>query len=138
MLLTVLIVMILLMLLPLLAEVRMVIRAILAGSIGAKASRDLLKDQPFAVRLTLSGLGKHLRSLHREYGQYLRLQWGMLAAAALAILLTIIFVALRWSVLAVIVCVLFGVAAFAGISLVHAHAGYDPDKHTTRYNRTGK
>jgi len=47
-------------------------------------------------------------------------------------------VALRWAVPAVIVCVLFGVAAFAGISLVHAHAGYDPDKHTTRYNRTEK
>ena len=138
MLLTVLIVMILLMLLPLLAEVRMVIRAILAGSIGARNSRELLKGQPFAVRLTLSGLDGHLRSLHREYGQYLRLQWAVLAAAGLAILLTIIFVALRWAVSAVIVCVFFGVAAFAGISLVHAHAGYDPDKHTTRYNRTEK
>lgn len=138
MLLTVYIILTLLMLLPLLAEVRMVIRSILFGSIGARNGRQLLRELPFPARLTLSGLDEHLTSLHREYRQYLRLQWGVLTAAALAILAEIIFVALRLAVPALIVCILFAVAAFAGISLVHAHADYDPDKHTTRYNRTEK
>lgn len=128
-------VIIILLLLPLLAEVRMVIRAILAGSIGAKASQQLLKEQPFLRRLTLSGLAPHLRSLHREYGQYLRLQLFAVLAAAAAITLVVLLVNLRQTLPALAVCLVFCIGAFAGISLVHAHAGYDPEKRTTRYDR---
>lgn len=135
MLIVVLSALILLMLLPLLAEVRMVIRAILAGSIGQKAAQQVLKELPFAGRVTLLGVKAHLRSLHREYGQYMRLQGLCVLAAAVAIALVALFVGLRLAIPAVAVSILFCVAAFGGISLVHAHAGYDPEKHTTRFDR---
>lgn len=126
---------ILLLLLPLLAEIRMVIRAILAGDIGAKASRELIRNQPFLRRLTLSGLAPHLHRLQREYGQYLRMQLYAVLAAAVAIVLVVLFINLRQAIPALVVSLVFCVGAFAGISLVHAHAGYDPEKRTTRYDR---
>lgn len=135
MLLAVYTIVILLLCLPLLAEIRMVIRSILSGSIGAKASRELLHGLPFLQRLTLCGLDAHLTRLHREYGQYLRLQLLAVLATAFAIVLEVLFVNLRQAIPALVVCLVYCVGAFGGISVVHAHAGYDPEKHTTRYDR---
>lgn len=121
--------------LPLLAEIRMVIRSILFGSTGAKAGRELLRGLPFLQRLTLHGLAPHLDGLHREYRQYMRLQLFAALATVCAVLLEVLFIGLRQAVPALVVCLVFCVGAFIGISLVHAHAGYDPEKHTTRYDR---
>ncbi|MBQ7851224.1 MAG: hypothetical protein IJ343_15975 [Clostridia bacterium] len=134
----VLIALILLMLWPLLAEVRMVIRSILSSCLGGKSVQTLLKEQPALRRLTLTGLSAHLPRLHREYGQYTRLQLLLVIAAAVCIALVVLFIRLRWVVPALIVTFGFDIAAFAGISVIHAHAGYDPDAHTTRYDRHGK
>lgn len=131
-------VIILLMLLPLLAEIRMVIRAILAGDLGVKASRRMLKELPFLQRLTLCGLAPRLNTLRREYGQYLRMQLLAVVAAALAIFLMVLFVNLRMAVPALLACLVFCVGSFGWISIVHAHAGYDADTRTTRYDRRAK
>lgn len=136
MLLAVYTVIIVLLTLPLLAEIRLVIRSILAGSIGAAKALELEHTRPLLQRLTLHGLAPHLNSLHKEYGQYLRLQLFTVLAMAAALLLEVLFIELRQAVPAALVCVVYCVAAFGSISVVHAHAGYDPDKHTTRYNRT--
>ena len=134
----VLIALILLMLWPLLAEVRMVLRSILNSCFGSKAVPALLAEQPALRRLTLSGLTARLPKLRREYGQYLRLQLLPVIAAAVCIALVVLFIGLRWIVPALIVTFGFDIAAFAGISVIHAHAGYDPDTRTTRYDRHGK
>lgn len=134
----VLIALILLMLWPLLAEVRMVMRSILNSCLGGKSVQTLLKEQPALRRLTLTGLSSHLPRLHREYGQYTRLQLLLVIAAAVCIALVVLFIRLRWVVPALIVTFGFDIAAFAGISVIHAHAGYDPDTRTTRYDRHGK
>ena len=138
MLIAVFIAMILLLLWPLLAEVRMVIRAILYGSVGTKAGQQLLKEMPFLPRLTLHGVAPHVKALARPYRQYMRLQLMLLLAAAGCIALVVLLVNLRQAVPALILCILFDITAFAGISVIHAHAGYDPDKRTTRYNRNEK
>ncbi len=136
MLLAVYTVIIVLLTLPLLAEIRMVIRTILTGSIGAANALELVHTRPLLQRLTLHGLAPHLNSLQKEYSQYLRLQLFTVLAMVAALLLDVLFIELRQAVPAVLVCIIYCVAAFGGISVVHAHAGYDPDKHTTRYNRT--
>lgn len=135
MLIVVLSTLILLMLCPLLAEVRMVIRSIFTASVGHAAALELLHRMPRLPRLTLTGMKPHLQSMHREYGQYMRLQGLCVLAAAAAILLVVMFINLRQAFPAVMVSVLFCIGAFGGISLVHAHAGYDPEKHTTRFDR---
>ena len=124
-----------LLLLPLLAEVRMVIRAILAGAMGARASRELLRSQSLPRRLTLTGLAPHLPRLQREYGQYLRMQLFAVLVAAAAIGLVVLFVIQRQAIPALVVCLVYCVGSFACVSLVHAHAGYDPETRTTRYDR---
>jgi len=134
MLIVVLSVLILLMLCPLLAEIRMVIRSIFAASVGSKTAQELLRQMPRLLRLTLTGMKPHLRSMQREYGQYMRLQGLCVLAAVAAILLVVLFVSLRLAFPAVAVSILFCIGAFGGISLVHAHAGYDPEKHTTRFD----
>ena len=134
----VLIALILLMLWPLLAEVRMVIRSILNSCLGAQTAQALLKEQPALRRLTLSSLTDRLPKLRREYGQYTRLQLLLVIAAAVCIALAVLFIRLRWVVPALIVTFGFDIAAFAGISVIHAHAGYDPDTRTTRYDHHGK
>ena len=134
----VLIALILLMLWPLLAEVRMVIRSILNNCLGTQTVQALLKEQPVLRRLTLSGLTDRLPKLRREYGQYLRLPLLPGMAAGVCTALAVLFIRLRWVVPALIVTFGFDIAAFAGISVIHAHAGYDPDTRTTRYDRHGK
>lgn len=131
---------ILLMLWPLLAEVRMVIRSILNSGLGKTACQSLLSAQPALRRTTLMGLDDQLTTLRephrRAYGQYARLQLLLVTAAAVCVALTVLFLCLRWVVPALVITVGFGIAAFAGISVVHAHAGYDPDTRTTRYDRS--
>lgn len=130
----VLIVLILLMLWPLLAEVRMVIHAILHSASGAKDAPSLQAQSPLR-RWLLLGMTGHLQRWQKEYGQYTRLQLWLIAAAAGCCTAVLLLVALRWIVPALIVTFGFDIAAFAGISILHAHAGYDPDTRTTRYDR---
>lgn len=127
--------MILLMLWPLLAEVRMVICSILAGCVGTKASQQLIREMPFADRLTLCGVKPHLTGLHREYGQYMMLQALLVGGTAAVLALVALLVQLRLPNPALIITLAYDAAAFFFISAVHAHAGYDPEKRTTRYNR---
>jgi len=129
-------ILILLLLLPLLAEIRMVIRSILSGSIGQKAAQQALKELSPFQRLTLHGLAPRLRSMHREYGQYLRMELFVVLAAVAAIALEGLFIHLRSALPALLVCLIFCVAAYAGIVVVHAHAGYDAQTRTTRYDRS--
>ena len=65
------------------------------------------------------------------------MRWRLIVTfmAIFAILLVVLFVSLRLAFPTVAVSILFCIGAFGGISLVHAHAGYDPEKHTTRFDR---
>lgn len=120
---------------PLMAEIRMVLHSIFHASVGRKKGKQLLQEMPWLRRVTLCGMKPHLTRLTREYGQYMRLQAGLAVCAALAIALEVLLVEMRLGTPALIVCIVYCAVAFAGISLVHAHAGYDPEKHTTRYDR---
>lgn len=139
MLFTVYTVLILLLLLPLLAEVRMVIRSMLFSALGKREGARRLKALPFLRRVTMTGVKSLLAeagSPHlRPYGQYMKLQLLSVLAAVCAVALEALCIRLRLAVPALLVCIVFCVGAFAGISLVHAHAGYDPVRHTTRYDR---
>ena len=127
--------MILLMLWPLLAEVRMVICSILAGCVGTKTSQKLVKEMSFTDRLTLRGVKPHLTDMHREYGQYMMLQALLAGGTAAVLALVAVLVQLRLPNPALILTLAYDAAVFFFISAVHAHAGYDPEKRTTRYNR---
>lgn len=131
----------LLMLLPLLAEVRMVIRSMLTSALGKQKAQKQLAALPLTARLTLSGVRPLLTAAGgrwlREYGQYMRMQAFIVLMAVAAVALEVLFIRLRMAIPALVVCLAFCVGAFTGISLIHAHAGYDPEKRTTRYEREG-
>lgn len=132
-------ILILLFTLPLLAEVRMILRSMLTGSVGRTAGAKLLAELSVSDRLTLRGIRPHLQpDMLRPYGQYMRLQLLVAGAAVCAILLEWMFISQLWGIPALILGIAYCIGAFGAISLIHAHADYDPEKHTTRYDRPGK